>query len=116
MRATKSPGALAAPGAFGKDQLGSTVISIPIASLYRLQALRTVVARTRFTASAFDSTTTIVVSTRRSVLKLQPLSDLVRTATGHAMNPGKQYANWRSSYNDITHRRHAVVGRCVSIH
>src|SRR5262249_25977265 len=44
MRATKGPGALAASGALEKDQLGSTVVSIPIASLHQLQALRVVVA------------------------------------------------------------------------
>jgi hypothetical protein len=96
MRAAKSPGALAAAGALGKDQLGSTVVSTPIASLHQLQALLIAVARATqysFTAHSFDNTRGIVVSTRRSVLNLQPPSDLVRTARGHAMNLGKQYAN-----------------------
>jgi hypothetical protein len=110
MRATKSPGALAAAGAFEIDQLGGTVISIPIASLYRLQALRTVVPRTnrcRFTAFAFDSTTA-VVSTRRSVLNLQPLRDLVRTARDHAMNPGKLAFVLQRNHASPTSRRRPV--------
>jgi hypothetical protein len=111
MRATKSPGALAAAGALEIDQLGSTVISIPIASLYRLQALGTVVARTnrcRLTAFAFDSTTAIVVSTRRPVLNLQPLSDLVRTARDHAMDPGKLAFVLQRHHASPTSRRRPV--------
>jgi len=44
MRATKSPGALAASGALELDQLSSTVISRTIVSFERPQALRIVVA------------------------------------------------------------------------
>jgi hypothetical protein len=51
MRATKSPGALAAAGALEIDQLGSTVVSTPMASPLRLQVLRTVIARATHFAS-----------------------------------------------------------------
>jgi hypothetical protein len=58
MRAMKSPGALAASGALEIDQLGSTVVSTPIASLHQLQALLIVFARAQysFTAHSFDNT------------------------------------------------------------
>jgi hypothetical protein len=51
MRAMKSPGALAAAGALEIDQLGSTVVSIHIAPLHRLQAQRTVIAQATHFAS-----------------------------------------------------------------
>jgi hypothetical protein len=77
----KSPGALAASGALEKDQLDSTVISTPIASLHQLQALLIVVARAthcRFTTRTFNGTRVIVASTQRSFLGAQRLSDLRR--------------------------------------
>ena len=79
MREMKSPGALAAAGALEIDQLGSTVVSIPIASLHQLQALRIVSARTpycRFNNHSLNGTRIIVISTRRPFLDAQRLRDL----------------------------------------
>jgi len=78
MRAMKSPGALAASGALEKDQLGSTVVSILIASLHQLQALCIVVAQApqcRFNTHSLNGTRIIVGSTRRPFLDIQRLSD-----------------------------------------
>jgi hypothetical protein len=79
MRALKSPGALAAAGALKIDQLGGSVVSLPIASLHQLQAPRIVSARTphcRFHAHSLNGTRIIVVSTCRPFLDVQRLSDL----------------------------------------